>query len=102
MARRALGLPDGPLRERKPAGRELPRREVRDSDDVVLSEQVPAKTKDAQPLQAGCVFDRAVMEVEPVHIDDALSSPTRTRTWDMVINSHPLYQLSYRGMEGGV
>jgi hypothetical protein len=25
------------------------------------------------------------------------SSPTRTRTWDMVINSHPLYQLSYRG-----
>ena len=32
----------------------------------------------------------------------AASSPTRTRTWDMVINSHPLYQLSYRGMEGGV
>ncbi len=25
-------------------------------------------------------------------------SPARTRTWDMVINSHPLYQLSYRGM----
>ena len=26
------------------------------------------------------------------------SSPTWTRTTDMVINSHPLYQLSYRGM----
>src|SRR6266849_10611158 len=25
-------------------------------------------------------------------------SPTWTRTTDMVINSHPLYQLSYRGM----
>ncbi len=30
------------------------------------------------------------------------SSPTRTRTWDMVINSHPLYQLSYRGRRGPV
>ncbi len=27
-------------------------------------------------------------------------SPTRTRTWDMLINSQPLYQLSYRGMIG--
>src|SRR5262245_38672743 len=26
------------------------------------------------------------------------SSPTWTRTTDMVINSHPLYQLSYRGI----
>lgn len=25
-------------------------------------------------------------------------SPTRTRTRDQVINSHSLYQLSYRGM----
>lgn len=25
-------------------------------------------------------------------------SATRTRTWDMVVNSHPLYQLSYRGI----
>ena len=27
-----------------------------------------------------------------------LSSPEETRTPDLVINSHPLYQLSYRGM----
>jgi hypothetical protein len=26
-----------------------------------------------------------------------LRSPGRTRTSDLVINSHPLYQLSYRG-----
>ena len=25
-------------------------------------------------------------------------SPARTRTWDMLINSEPLYQLSYRGI----
>ena len=25
-------------------------------------------------------------------------SPGRTRTSDMVVNSHPLYQLSYRGI----
>ncbi len=25
-------------------------------------------------------------------------SPARTRTWDMLVNSEPLYQLSYRGM----
>lgn len=29
-----------------------------------------------------------------------LGSPTRTRTTDPVINSHLLYQLSYRGIEG--
>ena len=28
-----------------------------------------------------------------------LCSPGRTRTSDLVINSHPLYQLSYRGMQ---
>ncbi len=28
----------------------------------------------------------------------ASSSPGQTRTADMVVNSHPLYQLSYRGM----
>ena len=26
-------------------------------------------------------------------------SPGRARTADLVINSHPLYQLSYRGLE---
>ena len=25
-------------------------------------------------------------------------SATRTRTWDLVVNSHPLYRLSYRGI----
>jgi hypothetical protein len=29
-----------------------------------------------------------------------VGSPGRTRTSDMVINSHPLYQLSYRGSTG--
>ena len=28
----------------------------------------------------------------------SFSSPTRTRTSDLVINSHPLYRLSYRGI----
>jgi hypothetical protein len=27
-------------------------------------------------------------------------SPGRTRTSDQVVNSHPLYQLSYRGISG--
>ena len=29
---------------------------------------------------------------------DLIGSPGRTRTSDMLINSQPLYQLSYRGM----
>ena len=29
-------------------------------------------------------------------------SPGRTRTTDKLINSQPLYQLSYRGMRGGI
>ena len=29
-------------------------------------------------------------------------SPGRTRTADKVVNSHPLYQLSYRGMSGAM
>ena len=30
-------------------------------------------------------------------MDSASSSPEQTRTADMVVNSHPLYRLSYRG-----
>ena len=30
---------------------------------------------------------------------EKLGSPGRARTADLVINSHPLYQLSYRGLE---
>jgi len=30
-----------------------------------------------------------------------IGSPGRTRTCDLVINSHPLYRLSYRGIPGG-
>ena len=30
-------------------------------------------------------------------MDSVLSSPEQTRTADMVVNSHPLYRLSYRG-----
>ena len=33
-----------------------------------------------------------------VQWDDLIGSPGRTRTCDMLINSQPLYQLSYRGI----
>jgi hypothetical protein len=32
---------------------------------------------------------------------DYIGSPGRARTADLVINSHPLYQLSYRGIKAG-
>ena len=32
-----------------------------------------------------------------VQMDSATCSPEQTRTADMMVNSHPLYQLSYRG-----
>ncbi len=34
--------------------------------------------------------------------EDFIGSPGRARTADLVINSHPLYQLSYRGIGGRI
>ena len=38
---------------------------------------------------------------ESLFLDVKYGSPARARTSDMVINSHPLYQLSYGGVKNG-
>ena len=41
-----------------------------------------------------------VASADDPQVLERIGSPGRTRTCDLVINSHPLYRLSYRGMPG--
>ena len=42
--------------------------------------------------------NRRVVGVDDPQLLEKVGSPGRTRTCDLVINSHPLYRLSYRGV----
>jgi hypothetical protein len=44
----------------------------------------------------------AVELAEDSQLIDSFGSPGRTRTADLVVNSHPLYRLSYRGISNRV
>ena len=57
-------------------------------------ERWPKKTKAPAGGPVGLSVNQTVLRLA----QDFFGSPGQTRTADLVVNSHPLYQLSYRGM----
>ena len=43
------------------------------------------------------VGGRVLQHLNGKHVEGKLGSPRRTRTYNLAVNSRPLYQLSYRG-----
>ena len=52
-------------------------------------------------MPGGSLLESHIQEINRKKLLQINGSPGRARTADLVINSHPLYRLSYRGITSG-
>ena len=75
------------------AARQGPQRDEREGRARARLEAALARGRDRRDRR-----EPAATRNRPLTARDPCGSPGRARTADLVVNSHPLYQLSYRGM----